>query len=291
MNKATLLNFTVFSLAVLYFPAPSPAVNPAVLDFVFQSTGADKNINYDSPIVDNDYLVYDISYNIQKVEVQLGFFWVNVTSLLGDIPLSGVITDDDGLPAVLEFADIEVVGNYLGIDITIKADVKAWISPDGKFHASVTNVELVGVTGFRVTGTVTAQGITKPHLTTNVIGGNGSLSPADGDRSFGEKVELIASPDPGYHLKAWGGTDNDGLMELNNQVTMDNHKIATVEFEQDVVYAIGDINEDGEVDIADLKILCQYWLEPVAPAQNGDLTGDGLVDLEDFTLFSQNWQN
>lgn len=54
---------------------------------------------------------------------------------------------------------------------------------------------------------------------------------------------------------------------------------------------VGDINEDNTVDIVDLELLAQQWLdvECSAPGCKPDIDGAGGVDLADFTLLSQHW--
>jgi hypothetical protein len=53
---------------------------------------------------------------------------------------------------------------------------------------------------------------------------------------------------------------------------------------------IGDFNRDGNIDAADLGILCANWLT------NDPLTdivpegGDGVVNMQDFAAFAKNWQ-
>jgi len=49
----------------------------------------------------------------------------------------------------------------------------------------------------------------------------------------------------------------------------------------------GDVNGDGNVDIADLTSVADQWLQagPVA-----DATGDGKVDIADIALIATNWQ-
>jgi hypothetical protein len=51
---------------------------------------------------------------------------------------------------------------------------------------------------------------------------------------------------------------------------------------------VGDFNQDGRVDLLDLKQLTGDWLKQ----QNGlgtDLDGSGRVDLNDFGIFGDNW--
>ena len=69
-------------------------------------------------------------------------------------------------------------------------------------------------------------------LSTSVVGGHGTLDPPSGTYIVeGTVVDLIAEPDPGYQVKAWNGTDDDGSTANTNTVTMDSDKDVTVEFE------------------------------------------------------------
>jgi hypothetical protein len=51
---------------------------------------------------------------------------------------------------------------------------------------------------------------------------------------------------------------------------------------------VGDIDNNGFVQLDDLEILSQNWLKYEFEI-DGDLTGDNFVDLEDFARFSQQW--
>lgn len=53
-----------------------------------------------------------------------------------------------------------------------------------------------------------------------------------------------------------------------------------------------DIDGSGDVDLADLAILCRDWLlEGYTPEPNGDIDNSGKVDLEDMALLSAEWQS
>lgn len=70
------------------------------------------------------------------------------------------------------------------------------------------------------------------QLTTSVVGGNGAIAPASGPQPDGSVVALVATPDPGYRVKAWQGTDDDASTSETNQVTMDTDKTVRLEFER-----------------------------------------------------------
>ena len=52
----------------------------------------------------------------------------------------------------------------------------------------------------------------------------------------------------------------------------------------------GDIDSDGDVDEADLFLLCENWLgSPDPNGANADLNADGIVDAEDFAILASQW--
>jgi hypothetical protein len=50
---------------------------------------------------------------------------------------------------------------------------------------------------------------------------------------------------------------------------------------------VGDLNGDGDIDLADLVILSSEWLMPGTVA---DLDGDGKVDMPDLAILASHWQ-
>jgi predicted outer membrane repeat protein len=67
------------------------------------------------------------------------------------------------------------------------------------------------------------------------VTGSGSVSPAGGKYYTGSQVTLVATPEPGHHLKSWAGTDDDTITNRTNTVTLATDKTASVTFEKDVV--------------------------------------------------------
>ncbi len=67
-------------------------------------------------------------------------------------------------------------------------------------------------------------------LTTSVVGDHGTIQPISGSHVEGSVVQLIATPDPNYGVKAWNGTDNDSSQSTINSATMNSSKTVTVEF-------------------------------------------------------------
>lgn len=68
-------------------------------------------------------------------------------------------------------------------------------------------------------------------LTAAVVGDYGTVTPAAGTYDFGTNVTLTASPDIGYQVASWNGTNDDSSTAATNTVLMDDNKNVTVEFE------------------------------------------------------------
>jgi hypothetical protein len=71
-------------------------------------------------------------------------------------------------------------------------------------------------------------------LTAAVLGDGGAVAPVGGVFERGTILTLRATPNPGYRLKSWNGTDDDRSTELINTVTMDSDETVTVEYEPDI---------------------------------------------------------
>ncbi len=109
--------------------------------------------------------------------------------------------------------------------------VDAWTGTDDDRSTAETNTVTVDgpravTVRFRAVVPLTYQ------LTTSVVGGHGTIAPAGGRYSAGEVVALTATPDPGYRVKAWTGTEDDAATSATNSVVMDGDKSVTVEFEE-----------------------------------------------------------
>jgi len=74
-------------------------------------------------------------------------------------------------------------------------------------------------------------------LVTGVVNDRGgTIEPASGYYPAGTIVTLIATPESGWRIKAWHGTDNDSSKAGTNTVIMNRDKLVTVEFEPDTYY-------------------------------------------------------
>ncbi|BBO68828.1 hypothetical protein DSCA_27580 [Desulfosarcina alkanivorans] len=171
---------------------------------------------------------------------------------------------------------------YDGTEVLLTAEpddgyqVAAWSGTSDDNSTATTNT--VVMNGPK-TVTVSFEGIpaTTYDLTATVSGGNGTVSPASGTYDEGETVTLTATPDTGYHVMSWSGTDDDNSTATTNTVVMDSNQTVTVLFsctdpddadtdDDGIADAIEDANQNGTVDAGET--------DPC----NADTDGDGLQD-------------
>ncbi|MEW5802596.1 MAG: choice-of-anchor U domain-containing protein [bacterium] len=106
-----------------------------------------------------------------------------------------------------------------------------------------------------------------PYQLTSRVIGNGSLEPSSGTYTDTTRVTLKATPDAGYQLQSWKGTDHDGIKNTTNTVTVDRDREVTVTFIS--IYDI-DTDEDRVPDIEEKG--------PKGDNPNYDGNGDGIAD-------------
>ena len=79
------------------------------------------------------------------------------------------------------------------------------------------------------------------------------------------------------------------LGHYNDDYMPQNKPASTVTLRDYYITIVGDLDDDRNVDIADLAMFCDYWLE-----QNyvgwPDFNNDKNVDFRDFALLAANWQ-
>jgi acetolactate synthase regulatory subunit len=73
---------------------------------------------------------------------------------------------------------------------------------------------------------------TQYQLSASVTGGHGTISPTSGTYSEGTVVTLTATPETGYRVQGWSGTNNDSSTANTNTVTMNSNRSVTVQFAQ-----------------------------------------------------------
>jgi hypothetical protein len=111
----------------------------------------------------------------------------------------------------------------------ISYEVKEWTGADNVPASGEPN-NIVTMTGNK-TVTVEFEPRIRYWLTTFVVNGvGGSIAPTSSWQYEGEKVALKATPDMGYQILRWTGTDDDSSVDPNNFVTMDANKTVSVEF-------------------------------------------------------------
>jgi len=185
-------------------------------------------------------------------------------------PVGGIAVNLDNYSGVVRIVNsiiwngpndiLDYTGNGLNVTLSYSDISDAGDTGTGVIH---TNPAFVGAGNYHLTsgsggcidgGTATGapatdlEGTTRPQgagfdmgayeyvvsgfsLTASVIDGNGSVSPTSGTYPEGTVVALTATPNPGYRVAAWTGTDNDSLTGNDNTVTMDADKVVTVRFE------------------------------------------------------------
>jgi predicted outer membrane repeat protein len=86
-----------------------------------------------------------------------------------------------------------------------------------------------------------SAGVGTFQLTASVVGGHGSVAPTSGTYYAGTVVTLTATPNAGWRVKAWSGTDNDSSTATTNTVIMNSDRTVTVKFEQPktLIVAVG----------------------------------------------------
>ncbi|MGA2092683.1 MAG: S8 family serine peptidase [Sedimentisphaerales bacterium] len=142
----------------------------------------------------------------------------------------------------LEANDIEPNSGLFNWFTTVQLRVKRqpgnfqvlWTGTDNDDSSALTNTVLMD--GPRA---VTVAFVSNACiLTTEVIGGHGTVMPTGGTYSRNTVVALTAVPDTGYRVKRWTGTDNDGLFAPANTVKMAGDKNVTVEFEVPLIRTV-----------------------------------------------------
>ena len=109
--------------------------------------------------------------------------------------------------------------------------VETWSGTDN--DGSKANTNTVTMTSNR---SVTVQfeeiPATQYQLSASVTGGHGTISPTSGTYNEGTVVTLTATPETGYRVQGWSGTNNNSSTATTNTVTMSSNKSVTVQFAQ-----------------------------------------------------------
>jgi len=132
----------------------------------------------------------------------------------------------------------------------------------------------------------TEGGASQYSLTASVAGANGSVSPASGTFAAGTVVPLTATPDAGYRVKAWTGTDNDSATTNTNNVTMDSNKTVTVEFEAIPVVAFVSADSSGSETVVAVNLTVSLSVTSSETVMVNYSTGGTATSGVDYTLVS-----
>jgi hypothetical protein len=152
------------------------------------------------------------------------YFVVDVTSDRGqivDVPMVPVVGDanGDGQTDLVDFAMLSAFWRQM--DCRDCGDVDA------------TGDHTIDLRDLQVFADHWLQSPCPCELSVTMVGEEGAVAPAGGLLQCGTVLTLRATPDPGYRIKGWSGTDNDLSTELTNTVTMDSDKVVCVEYEPD----------------------------------------------------------
>ncbi len=127
-------------------------------------------------------------------------------------------------------------GSYCaGTQVTLTAQpnfgmqLKAWHGTDDDESTALTNT--VTMTSARSVAVEFKPVLPQHRLVAGVKGGHGTIEPTGGIFDHGTVVTLVATPDTGYRVKAWTGTDDDESTGGTNTVTMNTDKTVAVAFE------------------------------------------------------------
>jgi hypothetical protein len=102
--------------------------------------------------------------------------------------------------------------------------------------------------------------------------GAGNLYAAATDASIGKNLYVNFEGGP----SSWNGTSAQRL------------GIDNVFIQKTTLCEVADINYDTEVNVVDLMIFCQAWLN-TSPDASIDIWPDNIVNMEDFLIFSKCW--
>jgi len=107
--------------------------------------------------------------------------------------------------------------------------VRRWTGTDDDTSTATTNT--VKMTSNKIVTVEFEPGYVQFKLTTNVVGGHGTITPVTQFFNPGSIVALRATPDSGYRIKKWTGTVNDNTVSVTNSVVVSADTTVTVEFE------------------------------------------------------------
>ena len=153
-------------------------------------------------------------------------------------------------------------------EITVKAD-------------SILNADVTVAKGFTVSGTIKSYGSASEAVTvtllrgTSVIGSPQVLTGASGSVPYSQSYAFSAVPAGTYTLKV----EKKGHVTREYAVT-----VVSAPVVQDIkIYMLGDINEDGSINIQDVIRLLNHVnnSNTISDAKHCDINKDGAVNIQD----------
>jgi hypothetical protein len=168
-----------------------------------------------------------------------------------------------------------------------QGDVNFQPSLGEKFTLSVGNTSTsvdgaaIGVTGIKLQDT-SATGSAHRHPSYQLTATTG-VTPAEGIYLIAQQVRMpgLANSIPYYTLFVTDAISDTTYVTAQNWAKAD-------------LTVPGDVNNDGRVDIQDITLVANHWLQAQPPADNkylpiGDANYDGRVDIQDITLIANHW--
>ena len=122
--------------------------------------------------------------------------------------------------------------------------VAAWSGTDNDSSTATTNTVTMSADQ-TVTVTFELIPLIQYALTASVGDGQGTIDPAGGSYAAGTAVALTATPETGWQVAAWSGTDDDGSTAATNTVTMSADKVVVVTFSRIVFTLTTSVQPDG----------------------------------------------
>ncbi|MBN1763661.1 MAG: C10 family peptidase [Sedimentisphaerales bacterium] len=212
----------------------------------WQTGGLPVDPNYDLWIEGD----YQIDWNSPCVNAGANTVNTGETDILGNDRIVNEHVDMGAYENQVELFDLNVVvagdgivipargaypsGTLVELTAVPAAEVrlKKWTNTQDDTSLALTNDVLMD--SDKTVGAQFEQIIHQVTLDYDLNGGEGVIPATSGTYELNTIVPLSVTPDPGYRVKAWHGTDNDNSLALSNSVTLDQNKAVIVELAADM---------------------------------------------------------